>query len=357
MKRLFLIICVCFAPSVFAQNNPRVFPGREWEWRTPEQMGLSPELIDSIAATLQGAGCIVKDGYMVKSWGTIDSITNWWSSFKPVLSTMLFYAIQEGKVKSVDETIGKFWGDEMTLEKDRSITFRHLGSQISGYARPEGPGEAYSYNDYALQLYLITFFRKIYGGDVKGISNKIFSPLQPQDGIVWSENLRFKTSVRDFARIAWWWANFGKWGDRQLIDKWYFDYYMTPQVARNMPMTAKVPTNDNLGIRSCGGDSYSPNGDGPEAPGGMFGYGFNWWFNSPDYNNPGQTTIPGVPLDLVMSRGFGGHHSAFFKSNGLVLVCARGAWSKIDVQTKVLQMLVESDKTIKEKCLQNRANP
>ena len=43
-------------------------------------------------------------------------------------------------------------------EKDRSMTFRHLGAMTSGYARPEPPGAAWSYNDYAIQLYQKTLF-------------------------------------------------------------------------------------------------------------------------------------------------------------------------------------------------------
>ena len=47
-------------------------------------------------------------------------------------------------------------------EKDRSMTFRHLGAMTSGYARPEPPGAAWSYNDYAIQLYQKTLFDRVF---------------------------------------------------------------------------------------------------------------------------------------------------------------------------------------------------
>jgi len=56
------------------------------------------------------------------------------------LSTLLFFAMQEGLVKSVDQPIQDFgWP---LKGKDGGITFRHLGAMTSGYMRPEGPGEA-----------------------------------------------------------------------------------------------------------------------------------------------------------------------------------------------------------------------
>ena len=50
------------------------------------------------------------------------------------------------------------------VPKDRAMTLRHLASMTSGYARPEEPGKAWAYNDYAIQLYQKTLFDKIFQG-------------------------------------------------------------------------------------------------------------------------------------------------------------------------------------------------
>ena len=134
----------------------RQFPGREWQTREPARAGADATTLDQLAEALGGHGCVVKDGYVVKAWGDQAERRDWLSSAKPVLSTMLFMAIQQGKVKSVDQPLADFgWP---LREKDRTMTFRHLGAMTSGYARPEAPGAAFAYNDYAIQLYQKTLF-------------------------------------------------------------------------------------------------------------------------------------------------------------------------------------------------------
>ena len=60
-----------------------VFPGTEWEQRTPESLGLDGGYIDQVAAQLGGRGCIVKDGFAVKTWGDQAEIGDWYSSANP----------------------------------------------------------------------------------------------------------------------------------------------------------------------------------------------------------------------------------------------------------------------------------
>ena len=74
------------------------FPGTRWETRDPAPLGLKLAWLDRLADTLGGRGCVIKDGYIVKAWGSQSEIGDWLSSAKPVLSTLLFFAIQEGKV-------------------------------------------------------------------------------------------------------------------------------------------------------------------------------------------------------------------------------------------------------------------
>ena len=153
-------------------------------------------------------------------------VGDWLSSAKPVLSTMLFFAIEEGKVKNVDQPIADF-GWELA-EKDRTMTFRHLGAMTSGYARPEAPGHAWSYNDFAIQLYQKTLFDRVFKEDAKTAaeSPSRLGALQFEDGLKFNEKRRIFASVRDFARIAWFWHNRGNWNGREVLPKRYFDEYM-----------------------------------------------------------------------------------------------------------------------------------
>ena len=47
-------------------------------------------------------------------------------------------------------------------QKDRTMTFLHLTSMTSGYGRPEAPGAAWAYNDYARNLYQKTLFDRVF---------------------------------------------------------------------------------------------------------------------------------------------------------------------------------------------------
>ena len=158
--RYLSVVVLCLFTWTAARWREVVYPTDHWQTASPAKLGLDEARLDAVAAALGGRGCIVKDGYVVKTWGSQDEKSDWYSSAKPVLSTLLMFAIQEGKVPSADARLADY-GWELR-EKDRPMTFRHLGAMTSGYARPEAPGAAWSYNDYAIQLYQKTLFDKVF---------------------------------------------------------------------------------------------------------------------------------------------------------------------------------------------------
>ena len=319
-----------------AAEGTRVFPGASWEQRDPAAAGLNAALLDNLASRLGGRGCVIKDGYVVKSWGDQAHVADVLSAAKPVLSTLLFFAIEEGVVKGVDQPIVDF-GWELK-EKDRGITFRHLGAMTSGYARPEAPGEAWAYNDYAIQLYQKTLFDKVFQQDAKAAAEhpQRLGALQFEDGLRFSERRRISASVRDFARIAWFWANDGNWGGKQVLPRHYFEEYRKPQAPRNLPVSREAKTDDYLKLKTYGGGSEHFTRFGPGI------YGFNWWFNGAGDRHRENLTWPDAPLDTFMAIGAGGNNAAVIPSLGLVLVCAGGDWADLragDPASKINQAL------------------
>ncbi len=311
------------ASSVVASGQAQAtFPGSAWERRDAEKLGLDAAALDRIAEELGGRGCIVKDGYLAKTWGDQAEVGDWYSSAKPVLSTLLFFALQEGRVTSVDQPIADFgWPLQA---KDQGITFRHLGAMTSGYARPEGPGEAWAYNDFAIQLYQKTLFEKVFHARAKAVAEapERLGALGFQDGLTFTQKSRLKASVRDFSRIAWFWLNKGEWDGKQILPRRYFDEYMKPVVPENLPRTRSTDhEEDYLKIASYGGAS-----DQTSAGPGI--YGFNWWHNATSRLNPDNLTWPDAPPDTIMSLGHAGNCSAIFPSLRLMVVCANGDWGK-----------------------------
>jgi len=301
-----------------------VSPGSSWEHKTPANLGVDGDALDELSRSLGGRGCVIKDGYVAKTWGDQAKRGDWLSSAKPVLSTLLLFAIEEGLVRSVHQRIADF--DWPLRGKDQAITFRHLGSMTSGYARPEAPGAGWAYNDFAIQLYQKTLFDKVFRGDPKAVADhpRRLGALGLQDGLEFREpSRRLSASVRDFARIAWFWLNRGRWGDRQLLPRRYFDEYMRPQTPKDLPHTQPAKTNDYLEIGSYGGgsDHFTNYGAGI--------YGFNWWFNGTSRMHRHNRTWPDAPPDTVMSIGAGGNCSAIMPSLNLAIVCAKGDWGKL----------------------------
>ncbi|MHC4581176.1 MAG: serine hydrolase domain-containing protein, partial [Planctomycetota bacterium] len=170
---------------------------------------MNPQKIDAIAELLAGRGCVVKGGYVVKSWEDQSRQGGWMSSSKPVISTLLFFAIQESKLDSVHTPIERFDWDLST--KDQTMTFHHLANMISGYARPDKPGAAWAYNDYAINLYRLTLFDRVFRADPAKVANdaKRLGALHFEDGLSFSKKAHVVASVRDFARLCWFWLNKG----------------------------------------------------------------------------------------------------------------------------------------------------
>ena len=310
----------------FADDRPAeiVFPEASWSQRAPGELGLDAGKLDEVARSLGGRGCVIRYGHVVKSWGDQAEVGDWFSSAKPVLSTMLFFAIQEGRVKSVDQPLVDF-GWELS-SKDRTMTFRHLGSMSSGYARPEPPGAAWAYNDFAIQLYQKTLFDRVFPGDAKeNVEHPTrFGVLKFEDGLKFNGKRRLSASVQDFSRIVWFWFNRGNWNGQQVLPSRFFDEFMVPQAPKDLPLTQPAETNDYLGIKSYGGgsDHFSKAGAGV--------YGFNWWFNSTGRGHLQTLTWPDAPADTVMSLGHKGNNSAIIPSLGLAIVCANGDWGDLE---------------------------
>ena len=307
-----------------AGQPERVFPGVSWATKSPAEAGLDAGKLQEFARRMgvddpnfHSSGCIVRHGYLVYSWGNQADNSNWASATKPVLSTLLFFAIKEGKLKSVDDKVGD-WGWKLS-DKDKPMTFRHLANMTSGYACQEPPGAAWNYNDPAIQLYFLTL-EKVFGKDINSAATEYFRPLQLQDGVIFSSTGRLITTSRDFARIGWFWLNRGDWAGKQLLPRKFFDDYMKPQVPGNLPLSVTKKADDYLGIGSYGGKPR-PTAYGPGK------YGFNWWFNVPE-GGSAKPFLPDVPADIIMAIGHGGNFKVLMHSLDLV-IAGRGDWGHI----------------------------
>lgn len=308
-----------------AENQQVVFPGKTWEFKKPSELRLDGKKLDQFVTRVKGVGCIVKDGYIVKTWGNQKSKADWASAMKPVMSTMLLFAVKEGKLKSVDAPVRpyvrKVYRGKDLVEKDRTMTFRHFADMVSGYGLPEKPGVAWAYNDYAINLYSKTLFDGVFNqtpNDVATAPGRL-GALQFQDGSIFGSRGGYglNTTPRDFARIGWFWLNRGTWNGKQLLPKEYFDEYMKPGVPRDLPKT-KGGNRDYLKAHFTGGGT-------DQTPYGPGIYGFNWWFNA-KVGTSDKLTWPDAPADTFQANGHWRREVMTIIPSLKLVVAARGNW-------------------------------
>ena len=314
-----------------------VFPGTTWdESKKPEDFGLITSKLDAFRNWLNtgspgGSGVVIKNGYLIYKWGSDTQVIGWTSASKPCIATMLFAAVNEGKVASVDSLVRPYttnWSGGLT-GKDAGITFRHLADMTSGWCQTNYPGTAWGYNDPAIMLYARTM-DVVFGGNgglpsgsltalVNAANTRFVVPLQFEQGSLFTSSKGLvSASARDYARMGWFWLNRGNWNGTQLLPRSFFDNYMkadVPYQSTNCIRSGSPDTpwtqNDYLGIGSYGGgvnnDLYV---HGP--------YGFNWWFNTLSGTN--LLGYPAAPADAFLANGHDGEQCmAMIPSLGLVV--------------------------------------
>jgi CubicO group peptidase (beta-lactamase class C family) len=288
-----LILLASPAISLAADSPHIVFPGASWDLCEPAQVGLDAALLERFATNVGGDGCIIKDGRLVKAWGEQTTHKWWASASKPVLSTLLLLAVQEGKLASVDTPVRSVGWD--LSAKDSTMTFRHLANMVSGYACGEPPGAAWGYNDFAIQLYARSL-EKTFKQSLDEALKQRLAPLKFEDGSFFGHGngLSVDATPRDFARLGWLWLNRGRWNGGELLSEKLFDACIKPGVPANLPRTITKKGEDYLGIGTYGGGT-------DQTPYGPGVYGFNFWFNG--FTPSGERVWPAAPPDTYQANG------------------------------------------------------
>lgn len=285
-------------PEPEALNFPNGADGA-WENDTPSNKNMTSEGVDATASSLGGSGLIIRDANIVKSWGSGQTLnTDWASASKVVISMLLWKAVADGVVSSVNALLATYDTAHTFNAKDDGITFYHLGHQLSGFGRPEDPGVAVAYNDYAINAYARALIgADIYNDTPTNIFNNEFVELQFQNTPTLNGSTNIcrlnSVSIGDFARIAWLVIAKGKWKTTQIIPASYF----TSMMATTVPIDAAISSGGNITPSydpGTFGGSYFNSETSNLVPGR---YSWNFW------NNVNGTLFADCPTDSLAAFG------------------------------------------------------
>jgi CubicO group peptidase (beta-lactamase class C family) len=297
------------------QDTEPVFPGKIWARKMPADVGLDAAKLAEFSKFVGGRGCVTRHGYLVYSWGDVSRRTDLASACKPFYSHMLFKAVEDGRVKGLDEKASRWEPRLKQINKqldfkDRALKWRHFANQTSCYQLTEAPGTAFDYNDWQMALFWDTLFLKVYGSSFDKVDADVFHPLLT-DPLGCQDNptmMAFGTgnrpgrvaiSVRDFARFGLLYLREGNWRGTQLISRDHAKMAVASPLTNSIPRAGTTSAEMIPDQRSLGSTNR------PDNQTDHFGsYSWLWWINGVDRD--GQRFWPDAPADTYGAFGHGG---------------------------------------------------
>jgi len=272
------------------------------------------------------AGMILKNGYLVTSWGDTQRVDMTFSVTKSFLSTTAGLAVDAGIITDVNDPVGNYiWDGTFDGAHNSQVTWKHLLEQNSDWSgelwggkdwadRPprEGglddwknrelrtPGTFFEYNDVRLNVlaYALTHtWRKPLPQVLK---EHIMDPIGASTSWRWFgydnawstiDGLQMQSvtggghsgggmfiSAEDMARFGLLFLNDGVWDGKRLLSESWVQAVQQPSIP-------------------------NPN------------YGYMWWLNQ-----QGARHWENLPEHLYYAAGFGGNFIVIDQENGLVIV-------------------------------------
>ncbi|RKE03675.1 serine hydrolase domain-containing protein [Marinifilum flexuosum] len=249
--------------KIFENTEVNVADGREWkEADSYNKYELETSDREYLEDHETVAYLIIQDGKVLyeEYWDgyDADSHSNIFSATKSIVSLLIGIAINEGKIKSVDEPIGNYL-EEFANDERGKITIKNLLTMSSGldwdeaYSSPtsittkayygkklrqvctdqeliEKPGVRFRYQSGNTQL--LSFIVEEATGETisKYAERTLWKPMHAVNTALWSLDKKdgdeksfccFNTNARDAARFGQLVLNKGSWNGKQLVSEQY----------------------------------------------------------------------------------------------------------------------------------------
>ena len=377
---LYFSICLC---SLHGFSQSIYFPDRNvnWEVRTPEEFDVDKEQLDRAVqfaleneysgsrdlriAILKGfarepfheilgptkkrggpAGMILKNGYLISSWGNTKRVDMTFSVTKSFLSTVAGLAVDRQLIGSSDDLLADYiWDGTFQGPHNSQIRWKHLLQQNSDWSgelwgikdwadRPprEGnlddwkyrelitPGTKMEYNDVRVNLLAYSLTQVWRNPLPKVLKEHLMDPIGASTTWRWFgydhawtevDGIKVKSvtggghsgagifiNAEDMARFGLLFMNNGQWKNKEIIsENWIAE-----------ALTSSVPN---------------------------INYGFMWWLNT-----PGDDRWESAPDNLFSAQGFGGNYIVIDRQRQMVIITRWMEPSKMDEFLKLLYQAV-----------------
>ena len=383
MKRNFLLLILFFISNSYSQTT--YFPTEKWETKSPSEFGYNEKKInqaidfiiknqnpgnkDLRVEILKGFssepyhsilgptkkrgetnGLIIKDGYIIASWGDTKRVDMTFSVTKSYLSAVTGIAYDNKLINSEKDYVSKYlWDKTFDGNKNSRITWEHLLNQSSDWKgslwgindwedRPDTskeiddwrsepqkePGTFYKYNDVRVNVLAYSLLHVFREALPKVLKKYIMDPIGASNSWRWYgyENSWINLdgvmtqsvsggghngggifiNSEDHARFGLLFLNNGIWDGKRVISENWIKKSITPS-----------KTN-------------------PE-------YGYMWWINSELGEDYKTTDWKYLPTNIYYGSGFGGNKVIIIPDENMVIV---GRWFGSQTESTFIKMILES---------------
>ena len=295
-------------------------------------------------------GLIIKDGYIIASWGDTKRVDMTFSVTKSYLSAVAGIAVDKSLIRSEKDFVSNYvWDKTFDGEKNSLITWEHLLNQSSDWFgnlfginhwedRPDisksiddwrsepqkVPGTHYKYNDVRVNVLAYSLLQVFRESLPKVLKKTIMDPIDASDTWRWYgyenswvniDGIKTQSvsggghngggifiSSEDHARFGLLFLNKGMWNGKRIISEDWIE------------------------------KSISPSETNPE-------YGYMWWINSKLGEDYQTTDWKNVPTNIFYGSGFGGNKVIIIPDENMVIV---GRWFGSQTESTFIKMILDS---------------
>lgn len=351
MIKILVAIVLCIGDGLAGQSTkPAPWPTDGWTRSTPAEQRLDPNPLDDLVGLMRQGKTypnlhsllIVRNGYLVleEYFGGYhaDSLHTLQSVSKSFTSAMMGIAIDQGRIRGVEEKILDFFPDIRDIQnlddRKRSIKLKDLLTMRSGTDYHEGydgsphdrlnhldegwdrfylnrpmvsrPGSRFQYDSGGVIL-MSAILRNRTGMHADGFADRYLFPPLGISKRKWFKNEEGHPHTgggmyllpRDMAKFGLLYLRSGQWEDRQVVPAWWVEASFKKHVL--------------FSDRRGGHD---------------IGYGYLWWILEADPGGSGD-------INIFAAKGFMGQYIFVIPEHDMVVVVTGGARSGFDMRRPI----------------------